>query len=226
MKKKTTTGIMRAMRTRCLRQRSAARLRRAVATVFLAVTIAALAAARAPAQDEVYSAERVKAAFLYHFSTYVNWPESAMRDDKFTIAVLGAGEIATELEQFLPGHTIQGRPMEVKWLRSIADLTDDEVLFIGAAQNRRLGAHLEAVASRPLLVVTDTPDGLRNGAMINFRIVDARVRFEISLRAAQGAGLEMSSRLLSAAMSVEAAGAIIDLNDTVVVNDHHRNFSR
>ena len=176
--------------------------------------------APAGAQQQVYSAERVKAAFLYHFSTYVNWPPTAESGDTFTIAVLGADRVAAELEQFLPGHTIQGRPMQVRRLRSLTDLSGDEVLYIGADEDEELSAHLAAVASRPLLVVTDTPDGLREGAMINFRIVDDRVRFEISLRAAQDAGLEMSSRLLSAAMSVESAGAIIDFGDTMVATDH------
>ncbi len=186
----------------------------------LAAALVLLLPALVSAQEQVYSAERVKAAFLYHFSTYVNWPTAVDADDTFSIAVLGAPRVAAELEQFLPGHTIQGRPMQVRRLRSLDELDGDEVLYIGASKNGGLRNYLEEVASRPLLVVTDTPDGLRSGAMINFRIVDDRVRFEISLRAAQGAGLEMSSRLLSAAMSVEAAGAIIDLDDTVVTLDH------
>lgn len=186
----------------------------------LAAAFAVLLPALASAQEQVYSAERVKAAFLYHFSTYVNWPAAVDAGDTFSIAVFGAPGVAAELEQFLPGHTIQGRPMQVHRLRSLDELAGDEVLYIGANKNARLRDYLEAVASRPLLVVTDTPDGLRSGAMINFRIVEDRVRFEISLRAAQGAGLEMSSRLLSAAMSVEAAGAIIDLDDTVVAVDY------
>lgn len=179
----------------------------------------------ASAQDTVYSAERVKAAFLYHFSTYVNWPASSDSDATFSIAVLGAAPVAAELERFLPGHTIQGRPMQVHRLRSLEDLGSDEVVYIGADENRRVADHLGQLESRPLLVVTDVPDGLRGGAMINFRIVDDRVRFEISLRAAQEAGLELSSRLLSAAMSVESAGAIIDLEDTVVSNDHEHLMS-
>lgn len=192
----------------------------------LLVALALLASGSARAQEAVYSADNVKAAFLYHFSTYVNWPASAVSDDVFTIAVIGSDDVADELEEFLPGHTIHGRPMEVRRLRSLANLGDHEVLYIGPAENRRLAEHLKDVASRPMLVVTDVPDGLRSGAMINFRIVDDRVRFEISLRAAQRAGLELSSRLLSAAMSVEAAGAIMDFNDDVVAGRHRRAASR
>lgn len=201
--------------------RFARRTAAAAAAILLAASLSPAAA-----QDQVYSAERVKAAFLYHFSTYIDWPESAADPDAtFSIAVLAAEPVAAELERFLPGHTIQGRPMRVHRLRSLADLGADEVLYIGADENRRLAEHLEQLETMPLLVVTDVPDGLRHGAMINFRIVDDRVRFEISLRAAQEAGLEMSSRLLSAAMSVESAGAIIDLEGTVVSNDQREMMS-
>lgn len=201
--------------------RFARRTAAAAAAILLAASLSPAAA-----QDQVYSAERVKAAFLYHFSTYIDWPESAADPDAtFSIAVLAAEPVAAELERFLPGHTIQGRPMQVHRLRSLADLGADEVLYIGADENRRLAEHLEQLETMPLLVVTDVPDGLRHGAMINFRIVDDRVRFEISLRAAQEAGLEMSSRLLSAAMSVESAGAIIDLEGTVVSNDQREMMS-
>ncbi|HET6629326.1 MAG TPA: YfiR family protein [Woeseiaceae bacterium] len=200
--------------------------RRFAAAVMAIVLLASLPLGSAGAQEQVYSAERVKAAFLYHFATYINWPESVDADDTFSIAVLGADKVATELERFLPGHTIQGRPMQVHRLRSLDDLAADEVLYIGADENGDLRDHLDEIAAKPLLVVTDTPDGLREGAMINFRIVDQRVRFEISQRAAQEAGLEMSSRLLSAAMSVESAGAIIDLDDTVVALDHNGRMSR
>lgn len=181
--------------------------------------VIAMPAERGHAQDAVYSAERVKAAFLYHFATYVNWPESADLTDAFTIAVLGAEPVAAELERFLPGHTIQGRPMEVHRLRTIRDLNSEEMLFIGADENNRLEDHLEGIASRPMLVVTDEPEGLRKGSMINFRIVEDRVRFEISLHAAQRAGLELSSRLLSAAMSVDTAGAIVEMPTTTVVSN-------
>lgn len=175
----------------------------------------------ADAQEQVYSADRVKAAFLYHFTTYVNWPADVLADDVFTIAVLGSDSVAEELSAYLPGHTIQGRPMEVRQVRSVGELDGEEVLYIGSRENRRLAEHLARIASRPMLVVTDDPDGLRDGAVINFRIVDERVRFEISLRSAQQAGLELSSRLLSAAMSVEAAGAILELDDNVAAVHGH-----
>ena len=165
--------------------------------------------AEACAQEAVYHDEEVKAAFLYHFATFVQWPETEQVDEPFTIAVLGADEIASELEGVLPGRTIQGRPMAVQRLRSIDDVSDAAVLFIGGELNAELPRLIDDVADRPLLVVTDAPGALRDGAMINFQLVDRRVRFEISLPAAERAGLQLSSRLLSAAMFVDTTGAIV-----------------
>jgi len=162
------------------------------------------------AQNAVYAEDEVKAAFLYHFGTYVEWPSGAPADDAITIAVLGAEGVARQLQGFLPGRRIQGRAVQVRRLGSIAELGDDEVLFIGPENNAQLPALIEAVASRPVLVVTDAADGLARGAMVNFQLIDERVRFEISLPNAEEAGLMLSSRLLSAALRVETARSWFD----------------
>ncbi len=163
---------------------------------------------QAIAQDVLYEAKEVKAAFIYHFATFVQWPETSTSDEVFEIAVLGADEVAAELEKFLPGRAIQGRPIEVRRLQSIGEVRDAAVLFIGDDQTDRLAEQVQSIEDRPCLVVTDSPGALRVGAMINFEIIDQRVRFEISLTAAERAGLAISSRLLSAAMFVDTTSAI------------------
>lgn len=160
--------------------------------------------------QEVYDEDSVKAAFLYHFSTFVVWPEPNRTGRDFVIAVLGDDEIATELEQYLPGHSIQGRSMRARRLDSIDELRDEDVVFIGAGRNHVLNQDLEAIGDRPVLVVTGAEGALDKGSMINFRIVEQRVRFEISLPAAERAGLVLSSRLLGAAMLVDTTTAIVD----------------
>ncbi len=180
----------------------------------------------AVAQEEVYEAEDIKAAFLYHFATFVLWPEEDRADGPFTIAVLGADRIAAELEAYLPGRSIQGRPMRVQRLESIEELEDAAVLFIGASQNERLPRLLQRVAGRQMLVVTDGRGALDMGAMINFRLVDRRVRFEISLPAAERAGLELSSRLLSAAIFVDTTSAIPPPSPRVLASGTAANLPR
>jgi hypothetical protein len=159
----------------------------------------------AAAQRDVYDADQVKAAFLYHFGTYVQWPTAASPGDPITIAVLGGDGVAAQLEQFLPGRTIQGRTVVVRALERIEDLGDEEILYIGSEHSDRLDTLTQTIGPRPVLVVTDAEDGLDHGAMVNFQLVDSRVRFEISVPRAEEVGLALSSRLLSAALRVETS---------------------
>jgi len=129
--------------------------------------------------------------------------------------VLGADRVASELEEFLPGRRIRGRPMEVRRLRSIDQLEDEAVVFVGADAGSGLPELVYKVEGRPMLVVTETPGALKDGSMINFQLVDRRVRFEISRTAAERAGLELSSRLLSAAMFVDTTSAVPALPEVI-----------
>jgi hypothetical protein len=161
-------------------------------------------------QRQAYSADQVKAAFLYRFGTYVEWPVVKAEGDPIRIAVLGAPSVAMLLADYVPGRNIQGRPVEVRSVARIEDARDVELLFIGREHNAMLSELVEALGKRPVLVVADAPDGLQRGAMVNFQLVDQRVRFEISQRNAKAAGLVLSSRLLSAAIRVETSSCWSD----------------
>ena len=150
---------------------------------------------------EAYSEDEVKAAFLFHFATYAEWPGQA-GENEITFAVMGAPPIADALERFAADRRIASRPVRVRRIRSLTELDEAEVLFIGSSHNRRL-EQLVTDVEGPTLVVTDAPNGLPDGAMINFQVIDRRVRFEVALPAVQRVGLSLSSRLLSAALRVE-----------------------
>ncbi len=162
------------------------------------------------ASRAAYSEAQVKAAFLFNFAGYAEWPADH-RDGTIAFAVLGAADIADELERFARNRSIQGRPAKVRRIRSLDDLAGAEVLFIGASQNPQLKGLIGQVHG-PTLIITDAPDGLPRGGMINFQVVDRRVRFEVALPAVQNAGLNLSSRLLSAAMRVEMSRCHLECN--------------
>ncbi|HEU4618570.1 MAG TPA: YfiR family protein [Gammaproteobacteria bacterium] len=197
-------------------------LTRAVAPALLALAFAwaatratlAQAPRAAPLADASYSQAQVKAAFLYRFGSYVRWPTLATPDDSITIDVLDDPEIAAELESFAAGRKIEGRSVRVRRIRTIEALADDQILFIGSDENPRLDRIIEAVGKKPILIVTDAQGGLAAGAMINFQVLDQRVRFEISLSHARAAGLDLSSRLLAAAIKVETSGCYDQCRDT------------
>src|SRR5690606_3431095 len=141
-------------------------------TAVWVITGAALSAGTL-AQEMLYTEAEVKASYLYHFATYVQWPDEG--DAPISIAVLGAPGVAAQLEEFLarePDRRIGDRPVVVRNFDGLRDLgADHHVLFVGAALDERLDDVVAALGTRPVLLVTDASDALGRGAMINFQIV-------------------------------------------------------
>ncbi len=158
------------------------------------------------ARAQQYSQDAVKAAFLYRFAGYVEWPQHTPPDTPFTIAVLGDAGVASELQKMLPGRRIKNRPARVARIRTIEDLGDAQILYVGTARAAAAHTIIAAIATHPVLIVTDEEGGLDAGSTVNFLLVDRRVRFEISLAAAERADLRISSELLSVAARVQGRG--------------------
>ncbi|WP_082439554.1 MULTISPECIES: YfiR family protein [unclassified Massilia] len=147
---------------------------------------------------------RVKAAFLYKFLGYAEFPSGAFADaaSPVVIGVVGADELATELARIVSGRTVNGRPITVRVLRESEIGTPVHLLFIGGNDAGRVGRLVRA-AGGAMLVVTECDGGLQLGSAINFRIVDERVRFDVALDAAERNGIKLSSRLLTVANRVQ-----------------------
>ena len=177
---------------------------------FASLLLVAVLASPAGAQQPEFAPERVKAAFLYNFGAYVEWPPSAVASPELKIAVIGAESVATELRRISSGRTIQGRVVKVIELSSVSDIEDAQIVFVGHASEPNLRRVLSALRERPVLTVTESPDALKLGSIINFAIIERRVRFEASLASARVAGLELSSRLLAIALRVERNGGVFD----------------
>jgi len=163
----------------------------------------------AQAQERADAVEgKVKAAYLFKFGGYVDWPDGtfASADSPLTIGVIGADAMADELAQLAVGRTINGRPVAVRKLRRDEPVAGLHVLFIGRAGNSRLADILAAAKGQPLLTVTESEDALAYGSMINFVIVDGKLRFEVAPKTAGLGKLNISARLLAAAHKV-APGA-------------------
>jgi len=172
------------------------------ALTLLAAACAMNLAVRAAGAAESYSEDAVKAAFLYRFTGYVDWPPQAAADPQFTIAVLDDAGVATELERLLQNRQIQNRPAQVRPIKNLRELDGAQMLYIGGSHRDDLHRLISSVAGRPVLVVTSQEGGLDAGSSVNFLLIDQRVRFEISLDAAQGSGLRVASELLAVAIRV------------------------
>jgi hypothetical protein len=165
-----------------------------------------LCAAFMPAQSaEVYEAAAVKAAFLYRFTGYVDWPPAALGKPVFTIAVLDSDAVAGELARLLPEHPVKDLPAQVRVIHSIREAAGAEMLYVGSVYTGNLHALIDSLGTRPVLVVTDRDGALDEGSAVNFLMVDRRVRYEISLTAAANAGLQVEPALLSVAVRVLGA---------------------
>ena len=149
------------------------------------------------------SANSVKAAFLYKFAGYVEWPASpADTDAPITIGVAAADPFAAELAEITRGRTVAGRPINVRRVAADDSFDGLQILFI-ANQGRGGERGLLANArSRPILTVTESAGALADGSIINFTQDKDRVRFEISLYSAEQSMLKLNSRLLAVADSV------------------------
>ena len=168
--------------------------------------LVALALSLAPAAvgAELGSERGIKAAFVTKFIGYVEFPGPASAAaGPLVIGVIGADDIAGELARITGGRGINGRAVSIRTMDSADRLDGIDVLFVGLGESDRAERLLRAAAARNILTITEFDRALRQGSVINFRIVDERVRFEVSLAAAEKAHLKLSSRLLSVAYYVD-----------------------
>lgn len=169
-----------------------------------ALLIAAFAFAMVHAQTPGELSEYdLKTAFLYQFTLYVQWPATRLRDtsEPLVFGVVGTNEMASNLQQ-LTASNVQGHPIEVRELAPGDDVSDLHVLFVTKEQEANAAAMLRDAAANSVLAVTENAGGLPENSVINFALVDGKVRFDVSLTNAQMANLGISSRLLQIARSV------------------------
>jgi hypothetical protein len=158
--------------------------------VLNAVMIATLATGMAlPAGQDLE--DQVKAAFLFNFLKFVEWPGTST-DASWEICVLGREPVGDALDNTIRGKLVNGRPVEVRRYAKPGDLKGCHILFLGHAESERAGA-----PSQPgLLTVGEAPGFLKSGGIINFYLEQNRVHFEISASAAHSSGLRVSPQLL------------------------------
>ena len=183
-------------------RRSAIRFDATLVRALLMLAFTLLFAGQASAASERTLEHRVKAAYLYKFLSYAEWPPHRFerKDSPFVVGVLGSGEIHEELVRITRGRTAAGRPIAVKALRAGESLAGLHVLYVGDGE-----LPVEAAATSGLLTVTDYASSVFAArSIINFRFIGGKVRFEVSLPAAERNHVRLSSRMLSVATRVFA----------------------
>ncbi len=170
----------------------------------LAVAYAAVcAAATAPGEYQV------KAVFLFNFTQFVEWPAAAFPDDNtpFVIGVLGKDPFGAHLDEAVRGERVGARPLIVERYESLEKIGEPQILFVGDLMAERPAELAAALAGRNVLTVGDAQSRTGRDVVIGFISDRNRIRLRINLKAAQDAGLVISSKLLRPAEIVgEARG--------------------
>jgi YfiR/HmsC-like len=151
--------------------------------------------------DDSYPEDSVKAAYLYRFAGYIEWPNQPL-DAPFVIDILGSPAIVRELQRLLPRHSIQNRTVQVREIRSVRELGNAQIVYVAAGHAQALRALAPAPGLPSVLLVSDEEGGLSAGSALNFLTINRNVRFEVSLTAADRWGLKISSELLGVAIRV------------------------
>lgn len=155
------------------------------------------------AQEASAPEQQIKAAYLFKFGGYVEWPQESFQDanSRIVIGVAGDPTLAEELEKVSANRNMNGRAVEVRQIRPGEEIGKVHILFVGRSQLALLGDL--SSRPRPILTVTDVTKGLDQGSIINFVSAANRVRFEVSLDTAKRSSLKIGAPLLAVAMKVQ-----------------------
>ena len=159
------------------------------------------AAFQAYAQVPVVDEYHVKAAFLFNFAKFVEWPPEAFAttDEPIGICVLGQNPFGPVLEETVRGKFIGKRSFEVRQVSNAQQAGSCHIVFVSASEGTRSRALLAELKNKQVLTVIETDGVNSNGGVIGLSLKDGRVRIEIDPAAAEGAKLRISSKLLSLA---------------------------
>jgi len=176
-----------------VRRQTCGRIRRVAVGVAVTLLLCLLNAGHAETLSGEYS---LKAAFIYNFAKYVEWPESVFRGKReFCIGTLGRSQIDRELVA-LGGKKVQGRSIVFRQFNSPEDVSQCQVLFISRSEMPRLELILDNLKDVPVLTVADRDDFCRNGGMLSLVVENGKIAFDVNIRETLRARLKPNPQLL------------------------------
>ncbi len=160
-------------------------------------------AAAAP-EEAVFKEHQVKAAFVFNFVKFVEWPAGAFADERtpIQIGVAGKGAILEALEAAVKGKEVGGRELVVRRVETPEEASQVNVLFLGADVDAGLTTWLAAAAKTNVLTIGESEVFQKSDGMIAFVWQGDRLRFEINVAEAERARLRVSAQLLKLASKV------------------------
>jgi hypothetical protein len=144
---------------------------------------------------------QVKAAFLYNFSQFIEWPAGVMpgTTSPLVIGILGQDPFGGYLDDLVRGERVNNHPLVIRRFHQVGEIRNCQILFISQSEATQLEQILAILKGRNILTVGDLENFAVRGGMIRFITQNNKIRFRINVEAARGANLTISSKLLRAA---------------------------
>jgi hypothetical protein len=157
------------------------------------------------AGDQAAREYEIKAAFLYNFAAYVEWPRAAFpeTDSPIVVCVVGADPFDGALERTLQGKTAQGRPLSIRRVATAKEARGSHIVFLPAAESGKVAEVAGILGGTSALLVGEAEGLARKGTVFNFAVEDGRIKLEVNAGAAEKAGLRLGSKLLKIARRVD-----------------------
>jgi YfiR/HmsC-like len=161
---------------------------------------AELGRAQTPPRPTEY---QLKAAFLYNFAKFIDWPPEALADEKepFIIGVLGDNPFGNDLEQTVAAKKINDHTISIQSFHTAAEAAHCQILFISKSEEKHFSEIIQALHGTAVLTVSENDGFIKTGGMVNFVKEDNKIRFQINDEAAKANRLKISSKLLSLAVA-------------------------
>lgn len=173
-----------------------------IAGAFLAATVST----GALAANQSVSAPGIKAAYLYNFVQFVEWPaEVPPAGVPFALCIVDDDAVANALEKTIKGRNVDGRSLAVRRLDMGAPLSTCHVVFFSASHQKQMLNVLGALSGKVVLTVSNAPRFARIGGMVELFVEDGRMRIAVNVDALQRSGVRLSSRVLQLAVIVRDA---------------------
>ena len=170
-------------------------------SLVLLLTARLLAGAQGRPPDEY----QVKAAFLYNFAKFVEWPPEALGgpNEPLAVCVLGEDPFGAALDDVVSGRKVEGRALSIRRISDARQTHGCRILFVSSSERKRVLSVLAGLNEPGVLTVGESDSATAEGMIINFTLEGGKVRFAINAAAAEREKLRVSSRLLSLASSVK-----------------------
>lgn len=163
------------------------------AIVLLAISILFSSAQKPPAREY-----QVKAAFLFNFSQFTEWPASAFSSPKapLVIGILGEDPFGNYLDELVKEEMINGRPLSIQRFQDTQEIKNCHILFIKVLKPIRQQDIINDLKGKNILTVGEDPDFIKDGGMVRFVTINNKIQFQINPEATKKENITISSKLL------------------------------